>query len=109
MKLLCGPIWAARMAVTKCLQWPTFLMNCLLPMGSSRPTAACIKCCLSPHLGQLAIGLHWPIEHTMSSHIRLLHGPTWAARMAALKMLVLAHVFNELPLTDGLELANSGL
>jgi len=45
----------------------------------------------------------------MSSCMRLLHGPTWAARMAAPKMLVPAHVFNELPLTDGLELANSGL
>jgi len=64
---------------------------------------------LSPRLGQLAIGLHWPIEHTMSSRMRLPCGPTWAARMAAPKMLILAHVFNELPLTDGLELANSGL
>ena len=109
VRLPCGPIWAAGMAARKCSQWPMLLMNCLYQWALSQPPAACKKCCLSPHLGQLAIGSHWPIEHTMSSCMRLPCGPTWAARMAAPKMLVPAHVFNELPLTDRLELANSGL
>ena len=27
--------------------------------GSSWPIAACMKCNVSPHMGQLAVGLHW--------------------------------------------------
>ena len=75
-RLPCGPIWAARIAAAKCLQWPTFLMNCLnrwAQVGQQQPVKMSCKF------------LHWPIEPAMNCCMKLLHGPIWAARIAAVK------------------------
>jgi len=92
----------------------THIVNKLpLSMSSSWPTAACEKS-YAKHLhgpvackiifGQLA-----PIAPHQACNELPYETTVQAGRMAAEKILALAHVLNELPLTDGVESAHSSL
>ena len=121
-RLPCSPIsFTARrmaakqmLALAPCFEWATScwwswvgLQQAVRQDVVHKPSHGPIACTIIFR----PISSHWPIKHTINHHTRLPCGPISFAvrRMAAEQMLALAHVFNELPLANDLELAHSRL
>jgi len=82
-------------------------------MSSSWPTAACeksyVKYLHGPVACEIIFGQLAPIAPHQVCNELPYETTVQAGRMAAEKILALAHILNELPLTDGVESAHSSL